>query len=187
MCVCWHIDKVQNFRNIYLIPVGLTKLSWSVFPLIVVLTLILVRSFVSLQTVFWNSCFARFPPSFVLWSSKTCGVSSQSDLFRGRAFPNGSQSSVWSASYFSLLWASFIFQHYTDSLTIDPSNRVQIPRCFMLWAHPSCLSQLETGLVQHCVLFWCQGTNRELVLFVMMTPLVFRSTGKVIIAIAVQH
>lgn len=86
-----------------------------------------------------------------------------------------------------VLKASFIFQPYTDSLTIDPRNRVQIPRCFMLWTPPSCLSQLEAGLVQHCVPLCCQGTNRELVLFVMMTVLVVRSTGKVITAIAVQH
>lgn len=76
-----------------------------------------LRSFVSLQTVFWNSCFARLPLSFVLQSGEMShlrcliigmGVSSQSGSSRAIAFPRGSQSRISTEN--SSVWSPFCCQ-----------------------------------------------------------------------------
>lgn len=73
-CLCWHTDKVQDFKNIYLISAGLSKPNWSVFPVVAALALILVLLCpcqLCFATHIWNSCLTRHLTVLAIQSRKS--------------------------------------------------------------------------------------------------------------------
>lgn len=184
-CLCWHTDKVQDFKNIYLISAGLSKPNWSVFPVVAALALILVLLCpcqLCFATHIWNSCLTRHLTVFAIRSRKS-HVMPHPQLASPAS--SGCQPSL---KFLKVEFSLKTVEHdlFLVSLFLkNPvfSNTTQAPVAGFPKA-PSCLSKpehrgwAEAGWPQYEIPSYHQGPNSNQVFSAMMTIQVFRSIGQ---------
>lgn len=184
-CLCWHTDKVQDFKNIYLISAGLSKPNWSVFPVVAALALILVLLCpcqLCFATHIWNSCLTRHLTVLAIRSRKS-HVMPHPQLASPAS--SGCQPSL---KFLKVEFSLKTVEHdlFLVSLFLkNPvfSNTTQAPVAGVPKA-PSCLSKpehrgwAEAGWPQYEIPSYHQGPNSNQVFSAMMTIQVFRSIGQ---------